>query len=121
MDHEKVHQGKNRQDISPDEADAAGRGAGINPDLHAADYVTNVADQPERNLHGDVPGSAYAPPDSAPDAADTSQGTPRSDDAATRKREVESRVTGESTEALAAEDEAEGNDSKPKPNRPAKK
>jgi hypothetical protein len=120
MDFEKAHQGKHRQAIPAEEAGAMGTGAGIDPDLHASDHVTSIVDQPERNLHGDVPGSPYAAPDSATVDANAPQGTPRADDAETRAREMESRKTGVPTETLAAEDEAEGDDPKPKPKRAGK-
>lgn len=120
-DYNKMHQGQHRQSIGDEEAQAqrdAGLTPGITPDLHAPE-IANPAEQPETNLHGDVPGSPYS---STPGemslgeaaAKEQADATPAADDADTRAREVESRRTGVPTEQLAAEDEAEGNE-KPGP------
>jgi hypothetical protein len=115
-----VHSGQHRQGyISPDEieaAQAAGLTPGINPDLHAPE-ISNPANEPELNLHGDVAGSPFS---STPGEISLAQAGDKGkdanaakDDAGTRAVEMESRRTGVSTGVLAAEDE--GNSPTPKP------
>lgn len=131
MDYSKAHQGQNRQDISPDEAEeqaASGLKPGVSPDLHAPS-ISHDGAAPEINLHGDVPGSPYSSTPgeiSLTEAAEAERAAmadpdqAAEDDADTREREVGSRRTGVPTEQLAAEDEA-GDDPEPTPKRPARK
>lgn len=128
MKWDRVHVGKHRQAISDEEAqaqDEAGLTPGLTPDLHAPE-ISPPSLEPETNLHGDIEGSPYS---SSPgemslhEAAEQEKSQPSqagADAADTREREIESRVTGVDTETLAAEDEAEGNDPKPKSSRAKK-